>query len=351
MIMKTYSDIFDYIISPENLFSAWDEFKKGKQRKSDVQRFEFYLERNLFQLHRDLKDKTYRHGPYEGFYICDPRVRHIHKAIVRDRVLHHAIFRILNPIFEPTFIPNSFSCRIGKGTHKGVLAIEQMLRKESKNYTGPCFVLKCDVRKFFDTVNHSVLLEILNKRIADQNALWLLKEIIGSYATGYVNLLERKGLPIGNLTSQLFANVYLNELDQFIKHTLGLKLYARYTDDFVIISKDRECLKTLVSPIQGFLKNQLSLELHPRKIGIWKFHQGIDFLGYVTLPHYRVLRMNTRRRIFRKIKERIGQYRNAMIDHDKLSQSLQSYLGVLSHANTYKLGQQLKNQFWFFLSE
>lgn len=349
--METYSDIFKRIISQENLFSAWEEFRKGKQHKLDVQRFEFDLERNVFQLHWDLKDKTYKHGPYEGFYIREPKVRNIHKATVRDRVLHHAIFKMLNPLFEPTFIPHSFSCRIGKGTHKGVLAVEQMLRKESRNYTDPCFVLKCDVKKFFDTVNHSVLLEILSKRIIDQDALWLLKEIIGSYATGYVNLLERKGLPIGNLTSQFFANIYMNEFDQFVKHTLKINSYARYTDDFVIISKDREYLRKLVSQIRGFLKNQLSLELHPRKIGIWKFHQGIDFLGCVALPHYRVLRMNTRRRIFRKVKERVGQYRNAMINNDKLNQSLQSYLGVLSHANAYELSEELKNQFWFWFNE
>lgn len=348
--MKTYSNIFENIISPENLFSAWEEFGKGKQHKPDVQRFEFELERHIFQLHRELMNKTYKHGLYKGFYVRDPKVRHIHKATVRDRVLHHAVFKVLNPIFEPTFIPNSFSCRVAKGTHKGVLAVEQMLRKESKNYTGPCFALKCDVKKFFDTVNHNVLLEILGKRVADQDALWLLKEIIGSYATGYANLLGKTGLPIGNLTSQLFANVYMNEFDQFAKHTLKLKHYARYTDDFLVISKDREYLKKLVPQIRGFLKNKLSLELHPYKVGVWKFHQGIDFLGYVALPHYRVLRMNTKRRIFRKVKERIGQYRNMMISDDKLNQSLQSYLGVLSHANTYGLGNELKNHYWFWLN-
>lgn len=349
--MKTYSNIFERIISPENLFSAWDEFKKGKQHKLDVQRFEFALELNLFQLHRDLKDKTYMHGSYEGFYISDPKVRHIHKATVRDRVLHHAVFKILNPIFEPTFIPNSFSCRIGKGTHKGVTAVEQMLRKESKNYTGPCFVLKCDVRKFFDTVNHNVLLEILSKRIADQDALWLLKEIIGSYATGYVNLLERKGLPIGNLTSQLFANVYLNELDQFVKHKLRIPFYVRYTDDFIVVGDKKEYLKSLLIPIQNFLKNALALELHPKKVEVRKFQRGIDFLGYIVLPHYRLLRAKTKRRIFRKLKERTVQYQLGTINQSTLDQSLQSYLGVLSHANTKELQDTLKNQYWFWLTE
>lgn len=232
--MKTYSDIFDHIISPENLFSAWDEFKKGKQNKSDVQQFEFNLEKNLFQLHRDLKDKTYRHGPYKGFYISDPKVRHIHKATVRDRVLHHAVFKILNTIFESTFIPNSFSCRISKGTHKGVEALENMTRKIVRNGTAPCYVLKCDIQKFFDTVDHGILLSILRKQIKDEDAMRLFEEIIESFP---------KGLPIGNLTSQIFANIYMNEFDQFVKHELKIKYYVRYTDDFAVASDNEYTLR------------------------------------------------------------------------------------------------------------
>lgn len=150
--MRIYKDIFEQIISAENLFAAWDTFKSDKRNRHDVQAFERQLEENIFELHRDLRAKRYKHGPYSGFYIRDPKVRHIHKATVRDRVLHHAIFKILNPIFEPTFIPNSFSCRVNKGTHKGVLAVEKMIRKVSKNYSEPCFVMKCDVKKFFDSV-------------------------------------------------------------------------------------------------------------------------------------------------------------------------------------------------------
>ena len=232
--MKTYSDIFKSIISLENLFSAWEEFKKGKQHKLDVQRFEFDLERNLFQLHRDLKGKAYRHGPYKGFYICDPKIRHIHKATVRDRVLHHAVFKILNPIFEPTFIPNSFSCRVGYGTHRGVMALDKMMRKVSQNNTRPCYVLKCDIQKFFDSVNHRILLSILSKRIKDGDAMWLLEEIVGSFP---------KGLPIGNLTSQIFANIYMNEFDQFVKHELRVRYYVRYTDDFAIVSDNEYTLR------------------------------------------------------------------------------------------------------------
>src|SRR3990167_7800966 len=257
--MKIYKELFNQITSLENIVTAWEEFRSDKGKKADVQAFEFSLEQNLFSLHRDLLAKRYAHGPYKGFYIRDPKVRHIHKAMVRDRVLHHAVFRILNPIFEQTFIANSFSCRINKGTHKGVLAAESMIRKESRNYTRPCFALKCDVRKFFDSIDHEILLAILKKRIVDPDTMWLLQEIIESFSTSWTTLFDRQGLPIGNLTSQLFANVYMNEFDQFVKQRLRIKHYARYTDDFVIVSTDKKYFMDLLDPIQDFLGEHMKL--------------------------------------------------------------------------------------------
>lgn len=182
--MKIYEHVFDKIISSEALFRAWDEFKRGKRMKEDVLAFEKELEHNIFDLHRDLKTKCYQHGPYTDFLIQDPKLRHIYKAGVRDRVLHHAMFAALNPIFEPTYIPHSFSCRVGKGTHKGVEVLAQMLRAVSQNDTQPCYALKCDIRKFFDNIDHEVLFDILEKRITDLNTRWLMKEVIESYETG-----------------------------------------------------------------------------------------------------------------------------------------------------------------------
>jgi len=349
--MKIYKNVFENIISLENLFSAWDRFKSDKQKKRDVQQFEWQLEENIFKLHRDLKYHRYKHGAYSSFYIQDPKQRHIHKATVRDRVLHHAVFTVLNPIFEPTFISDSFSCRINKGTHKGIGILDKIIRQVSNNSFKPCSVLKCDVKKFFETINHKILLNIIGKRIKDDNAMWLLEEIIESLASKYSTLFEQKGLPIGNLTSQLFANIYLNEFDQFIKHKLRIKYYIRYTDDFVIVAGDKSYLKNLIIPIRSFLSDKLALELHPKKITIRKFHQGVDFLGYILLPHYRLVRTKTKQRIFRKLKERVRECNNGMISKQTLEQSLQSYLGVLSHANTYNFGQELKNQFWFWLNE
>lgn len=349
--MKTYKNIFSQIISLENLFSAWDSFHKGKQKKLDVQKFECNLEQNIFRLHGDLKNKTYKHGPYSGFYIKDPKLRHIHKAMVRDRILHHAIFKILNPIFDPTFISNSFSCRIDKGTHKGINILDEIIRKISHNYFKSCFILKCDIKKFFDSIDHNILLNIIRKRIKDDNALWLLEKIIKSFTSQYSTLFEQKGLPIGNLTSQLFANIYLNEFDQFIKHTLKIKHYVRYTDDFVIVSGDKNFLEKIIHPIDYFLIEKLMLNLHPNKVTIRKSSQGTDFLGYILFPHHRLLRTKTKQRIFKKLEKRIQEYKNGIISKQTLEQCLRSYLGVLSHADTYKLEQKLKNQFWFWLKE
>jgi len=181
--MKVYKDIFGKIISLENLFLAWDKFQSDKKKKHDVCQFERELEKNIFELYRDLVNKTYRHGTYSSFYIHDPKQRHIHKATIRDRVLHHAVFTVLNLIFEPTFITTSFSCRVGYGTHKGVGTLGSFIRKASRNYTRSCYVLKCDIRKFFDSVNHEILFAILKRRIQDKDALCLLQEIMESYVS------------------------------------------------------------------------------------------------------------------------------------------------------------------------
>ena len=185
--MKIYKNVFEKIISLENLFLAWDKFKSNKQKKRDVQQFEWQLEENIFKLHRDLKYKRYKHGTYASFYIHDPKQRHIHKATVRDRILHHAVFAVLNPIFEPTFIPNSLSCRINKGTHKGIDILDQVLRQISSNSFKPCFALKCDIKKFFETIDHFILLSIIRKRIKDDNAIWLLEKIVESFISQYAN--------------------------------------------------------------------------------------------------------------------------------------------------------------------
>jgi retron-type reverse transcriptase len=344
--MKTYKGVFESMTSPDHLFGAWDVFKHDKRNKADVMSFERDLERHVFQLHRDLRNKTYRHGPYSSFYISDPKLRHIHKATVRDRVLHHAVFKMLNPIFEPTFIADSFSCRIGKGTHKGVDRLKTMLRAVSRNETRPCYALKCDVRKFFDSIDHEILLAMLEYRIKDSEVMWLLKEIVGSFTGGYSDLFHQRGVPIGNLTSQLFANVYMNKFDQFAKQELRLKHYIRYTDDFIVVSKDKAELEKLIAPIRKFLKEKLKLELHPDKIEIIKYRKGVDFLGYVQFPHHRLMREKSKQRMLSKIRHAEYFYRHGAIEDTEMNAILQSYLGVLKHADAYRLSENLKNKYW-----
>ena len=179
--MKIFNDIFTRIASRENLFDAWDAFRIGKQKKPDVLAFEWNLEPNLFKLHRELRAGAYQHGPYQSFHIRDPKPRHIHKATVRDRIVHHALYNILNPIFEPAFIADSFSCRIGKGTHKGVSRLHGLLRKVSRNNTKPCYALKCDIQKFFASVDQKILLSQIRKRIRDVRTLDLIERVITSY--------------------------------------------------------------------------------------------------------------------------------------------------------------------------
>lgn len=349
--MKIYNNLYWLIISPSALFRAWEEFKSDKKNKPDVMLFELELEKNIFDLYRDLKSGKYKHGPYKGFWIHDPKLRRINKAMVRDRVLHHAIFNVLNPIFEPTFIPNSFSCRTGKGTHKGMKKVAEMVRAVSQNNTRQCYALKCDIRKFFDSIDHDILIRIISKRIKDEKVIVLIKEIIESYVASIPNLFERRGVPIGNLTSQIFANIYMNEFDQFAKQTLKIKYYVRYTDDFIVVSTDKVYLENLIVQMQEFLRAKLYLELHPKKVTITKHIRGVDFLGYVILPEHIKLRTKTKRKIPKKIREMVLRYRQGKITELTLYSSLHSYLGVLSHANAYKLSQEIQNKFWFWLNE
>src|SRR3989344_3402366 len=328
-------------ISLEDLFRAWDEFKIGKRGKRDVGNFERNLEDNLFGLYEMLRANTYRHGSYSGFNIYDPKFRIIHKATVGDRIVHHAIFSIIEPLFDKIFIFDSYSCRRNKGTHRAVKKLAVFIRKVSKNYRGKCYCLKLDIKQFFASVDHQILLAALGKRVKSEPLLTLLKNIIGSFS-------RERGIPIGNLTSQIFANIYLNKLDQFVKHELKARYYLRYCDDFVIVSDDKNYLEDLILEINDFLQTQLKLSLHENKRTIRKYTQGIDFLGYIILPHIIVPRNKTKRRIFRKLRMKSEEFGNGRITGYSLNQSVQSHLGFLKHANAYRLSQELKNQAWLF---
>lgn len=338
--MGLFMDYLDFI-SVKNLFQSWNEFKKGKRVRADVMLFEYNLEDNIFQLHNELKTKSYVHGGYSSFYVNDPKRRHIHKADVKDRIVHQILYDYLYQLFDKTFIYDSYSCRKEKGTHRAVIRLGNMCRKLSKNYTRDVWALKLDIKKFFASVDHQILKMFLLKKITDENIIWLLDQVIDSFSTD-----DGRGIPLGNLTSQIFSNIYLNQLDQFIKHELRVQYYLRYADDFVIISQTKKDFDKYTCILAEFLKENLSLELHPRKIRIRRLEWGIDFLGYIVLLHGVLLpRTKTKKRMLKNLEKKIKEFYIGEIDSRALYQSVNSYTGYLSHANTYRLLNQMHREF------
>ena len=285
---------------------------------------------NVLELHHELSARTYKHGGYHHFKIVDPKPRDIYKARVRDRLVHHALYRILYTFFDRTFIFDSYSCRNGKGTHRAMNRFRTFAHKVSKNDTRTCWILKCDIRKFFASIDQRILLNILRRCLSDERIINLLQNIIESFSSTQVG----KGLPLGNLTSQLLVNIYMNEFDQFVKHKMKAKYYIRYADDFVFMSQDRERLMSLMPCIRAYLHDTLKLELHPDKVFVKTLASGVDFLGWVHFPDHRVLRTATKRRMFRRIKET-----------NMKPETVNSYLGLLTHGNARKLTQWINTNY------
>jgi retron-type reverse transcriptase len=321
---KFFTHTYNNIITIKNLLSAWTEFARDKKKKKDVAEFSLNLINNILLLYNDLRNREYRHSGYKASKINDPKPRDIHKAEVRDRILHHLIYKALYEYFDKKFIHDSYSCRLNKGTHKAIYRFEEFGRKESKNNTKTVYILKCDIRKFFANIDHNILKDILAKHIQDKDILNLLSNIIDSF---------NQGLPLGNLTSQLLVNIYMNEFDQYIKHKLKVKYYIRYADDFVILSRNRKYLENVLILIQDFLNVNLKLQLHPNKVFIKTLNSGVDFLGFVHFSRYRILRTSTKRRMFRNLEG--NKYK---------LESVMSYLGMLSHGDTFGLRERIKTE-------
>lgn len=284
---------------------------------------------HIIDLYYDLLHRRYSHSFYQHFRISDPKPRDIHKAVVRDRLLHHALYRELYPFFDRTFIADSYSCRKNKGTHKALQRFKYFACKVSRNDTQTCWVLKCDIKKFFASINQSILIEILELYIADVEIVNLLKKIIGSFHSGKKDF----GLPLGNLTSQLLVNIHMNVFDQYVKHNIKAKYYIRYADDFVFLSHDKGWLESVLQDITEFLENELHLSLHPDKVFIKTLASGVDFLGWVHFSRHRVLRMVTKRRMMKTIQHKEGK-----------EEVVQSYLGMLIHGNGYKIIDTIINK-------
>lgn len=324
--MKKFNRSYEDIVTLKNLLKAWQEFLRGKRTRKDVVLFQVKLMDNIHLLQSELENKTYRHGYYKEFNISDPKPRIIHKALVRDRLLHHLLYQELYKYFDAQFIFDSYSCRRNKGVHKALYRFRAFARKESNNHTTTCWVLKCDIRKFFASIDHKILEAILEKHISDTNLLWLLRNVIASFqVSGEHNV----GLPLGNLTSQLFVNIYMNEFDQFVKGKLKAKRYIRYADDFVILSRDKKSLERLLPQIEQFLWEKLRLTLHPNKVSISTYASGIDFLGWVHFPHHSSVRTVTKRRMLKNL------------SINSSNETLTSYLGLLKHGNAHSLRSKI----------
>jgi len=332
--------MFENLISFENLYLAYRKARKCKRYRSEILEFSFGLEANLIALQNDLINQTYHHGGYREFIVNDSKKRRIQAASFRDRVVHHALCNIIEPIFDQTFIFDSYACRKDKGTHKAVKRLKTFLRsaafsqRESKNAVPKIYCLQCDISKYFDNINHRILFGILQKRIGDEKVLWLIQEILNSN-----NANTGKGIPIGNLTSQLFANVYLNGLDQYVKRVLKQRHYLRYMDDFLILGIGKWELWQIKREIADFLQTKLKLNLHPKKANVFPVEQGIEFLGYRNFLNYRVLRKSTVKRFIKKMK-------NKQKNEIEAAKAFDSFTAFAAPARAYKTLQKIKAKFW-----
>jgi retron-type reverse transcriptase len=310
-----------------------------------VEQFEFDLERNLVELRGSLLDRTYRPGPFRTFTITDPKLRLISAAPYRDRVVHHALCHVLEPVFERSFVFDSYACRRGKGTHA---AVDRYTQFAQKNH----YVLKCDVRKFFPSVDHEILRDLLARKIKDSKVLWLAglviehsnpqDEVPGFFpGDDLLTALERqRGIPIGNQTSQFFANVYLDPLDHFVKERLRCRYYVRYCDDFVVLDNDQRRLAGARDAIEEFLLG-LRLWLHPKKRTISRVEDGLRFLGYRLWPDRRMLDRRGVVRFCRRLRIYQRLYRARMLSAKDLTQRMRAWIGHASQADTWRLRTDL----------
>jgi len=313
---KNYAELF----SLENIFRAFRKFRRGKTGKKDVMNFELHLEDNLFSLYKDLSEDAYRHSPYKHFQVFDSKKRDIYKAVVRDRVVHQIVYDYLMEIFEPQFITDSYASRLNKGQYKAIAAFRYFCRVVLSDF-GQCFVLKCDVRKYFDSIDQNILSGLIREKVFDDKITIIIEKILFSY----MSFAQGKGIPLGNITSQIFANIYLDVLDKYVKKSLGCRFYVRYNDDFIIISNSKERLDKMKENIVIFARNKLLLDIPLDKISVRKIAWGVDFLGFTILPQVLLLRNKTKNKM----------YININCDNRH------SYFGILNHCNAYNLRRKI----------
>lgn len=334
------NELYSRICSVENLALAFQKARKHKTTKLDVMEFESDLANNLSLLRTELLLHSYKPKTLATFVIHDPKTRKISKSAFRDRVVHHALCNIIEPLFEKSFIYDSYANRIGKGTLKAIHRLEYFSRKVTRNYTQRAYALKADIYHYFDQVNQGLLLSIIQRKIKCPETIWLIKRILANYSTA-----ELRGMPLGNLTSQFFANIYLNELDMFVKYRLGVKYYLRYVDDFVILHESKEMLEKYQLEMQQFLQSKLALQLHPQKTRVIPISSGISFLGMRIFFHHWLLQRKNILSFERKWNTLQRNYSLNETSYDNLYDFLEGWCAYAKQANTFKLRQKILFEF------
>jgi len=352
--MKREGNIYPKIYDFDTLLYAYKQARTNKRYRREVLNYTANLEENLIDLQNHLIHKSYEVGRYRQFFVHDPKKRLIMALPFRDRILQWAVYHILNPIFEKGYISDSHGCIAGRGTLTAVKRVKYWLRKVGKS-PKKYYFLKLDISKYFYRVDHAVLLDIISRKINDPDVLWLLDKIINSEDTAFGlpqglaayetdERLDDKGMPIGNLTSQMFANIYLNELDQYIKRELRVRYYIRYMDDMVILSHDKKELHQLKQAIEDFLRDELRLDLND-KTYIRPVTLGIDFLGYKVWSTHIKLRKSSAMKMKKRLKYIQKQYARGEIDFAKADATVQAHLGIMKHCDSLCLKKKIFGEF------
>ena len=356
------------------LFEAYFDCRSNKRNTINALSFEVDYESNLVRLMEEINNGTYKQGRSIAFIVDKPVKREIFAAAFRDKVVHHLIINKLNPFFENKFIYDSYACRTGKGTHLGIQRVNRFIRQCSQNYTKDCYILKLDIQGFFMHINKDILFGRLCEFISSNHQgagqvliVELCRKIIYNDCTKNCVIKGKKenwkelpvskslfhspencGLPIGNLTSQIFANFYMDTFDHFIKHDLGIRFYGRYVDDFILVHPDKEYLKSLIPVLSNFLSSRLQLTLHPRKMYLQHYTKGVKFLGAVIMPNRIYIANRTKGNFYTAIdrhNEIVRDHKPTKEERGKFLSSMNSYLGIMKHYKTYKLrkGMLFKN--------
>ena len=330
---KTIRNQYYKNLTYEKLIQAHYKSRKGKGYRKDIIEFNLKQEEYIMWLLEKLKNRTYKHGGYSVFYVTEPKLRKIEKSKYIDRIVHRWIVdNFLGPAFIPQFINTSYACLKGRGMHKACLDLQETMR-HCKRIWGEYYILKMDIAKYFDNINKKILFNILERKIKDKDLLWLLHEIL------YAQKRE-KGLEIGNYTSQMFANIYLNEMDQYIKHKLKVKYVYRYMDDVVILAKTKQQAKEYLGKIKDFLKENLELELN-KKTQIFKSKQGVNFCGYKINEYRLKIRDKGKRKLKKKVKRLKEEIKQGNMTSKIARKYLAGHLGYIEIANTYNLENKL----------